>query len=222
MLRQWRKLRSSANISKRLKTERKAGQTWTGDPWSWSLGTLLRTPHSSRNLPRSSLWLGRIVCIYLWNDWEIGSRLPGFHSTFLLNTRRRPHLQDGEYLVGVGLDTPLGNQISQEFPRCHTEGALIRIEPDLVLLKAVERLTSDVAHGRRTKDFMSMSSTYTSMVCLRSSVKTLLTIRWRLLWCSAVRMASPYNSRFPDRWWMSSCFHLIDASLSGCTWNRHP
>ena len=64
---------------------------------------------------------------------------------YFIDTSQGLHAQGSGYLVRVRFDTPLGDQITQELPGCHTESALFWVKPDLVLPGAIERLTQ-VSH----------------------------------------------------------------------------
>ena len=79
--------------------------------------------------------------IYLWISLELvqSCEVPIQHLNFL-DTCRRLHAHDGGYLVRVGFDTPLSDQISQELFGGHSEGAFLKVEVDLILLETVERL----------------------------------------------------------------------------------
>jgi len=100
------------------------------------------------------------------------------HLNFL-DTSPGLHVQDGGYLVGFGFDTLLGNQVTLELSGGYRRCIFFQIKPDLILSEAIE-LAQVLQHGRCTEDFTSMLSTYTSMVFPISSLKTLLTIRWKV------------------------------------------
>ena len=100
---------------------------------------MLHTLRSSRNLLRSSYGLEKqLTFICEMAKEAVQGCQASIKYMYFLDIGRRPYVQDGIYLVGVGLDTPLGDQICQKFLGGHTEGALLRIEPDLVLTEAVK------------------------------------------------------------------------------------
>jgi len=61
-----------------------------------------------------------------------GCKMPVQHLHLLYIGGRR-HVQECRYLIGVGLDVPLVNQVSQELPESHTKYALLRVEVHLIL-----------------------------------------------------------------------------------------
>ena len=99
---------------------------------------------------------------------------------YFLNTGRRPYVQDGGYVIGVGLNTPWVTRYPKNFLEATPKVQFLRIESGLVFLEVVERLAQMLHMVRGKRLFTSMSSTYASMVCPVSSLKTLLTIRWKV------------------------------------------
>jgi len=56
----------------------------------------------------------------------------------LLHTSEQLHVQNCEYLVRVGLDAPLSDQIFQELSGGHPQCALFEVEFHFVLSKEIE------------------------------------------------------------------------------------
>ena len=106
---------------------------------SSDLETRLHTPHSSKNLPRS-LWLERTAIVHGSAEKFAQSSEVAIKHLDFLDTSRGLHGQDGGYLVRVGFDALLSDQIGQEFFRGHSKGVLFRIEPDHIFLEVVECL----------------------------------------------------------------------------------
>ena len=80
-----------------------------------------------------------MACICPWiGDKLIEGCKTSVQHLDLFHTGGWPHVQNYRYLMGVDLDTPLGDQISQELLGSHSKCALLEVELHLVLPKEIK------------------------------------------------------------------------------------
>ena len=106
------------------------------------LETWLHIPHSNENPLHSSLCLEeRLTFIHgMAKESVQRCKAPVQHLNFL-ETCRGLHTQDDRYMVEIGFDGPLSDQVSKKLFEAHSESTCLGLKPELILPKEIKCLT---------------------------------------------------------------------------------